>query len=74
MLVSGRYVEAVHLLPLILVRLVVCVGNLKPVARREQIQMECIVRAALIVDAIEERFIVANVVHRVKLGAVQEAP
>ena len=45
-LIAGRDVEADDLLPLVLLRIVVVVGNLEPVARREEIQVEGIDVAA----------------------------
>ena len=73
MLVSRREVEADYLLPLVLVRLVVGIGNLEPVAGEKQIEVERVMLAGLKIDAVEDGLVVADVVHGVEFGAIQEA-
>ena len=45
---------------LVLIQPVVGVGNLEPVAGGEQVQVEGVVRAGLVVQAIEDRLVVAR--------------
>ena len=59
---------------LILSQLIVRVWVLNPVPGREQVEMESVLAVGLIVHAIENRLVVANVVDRSELGCIQESP
>src|ERR1017187_3590321 len=62
-----------YALVLILAQSVVGIGNLDPVARREQIQVEYVLPVGLIIEAVEDGFAVAYVVEGGELRGVQEA-
>src|ERR1039457_4191970 len=58
---------------LILAERVVGIGNLDPVARREQIQVEYVLPVGLIIEAVEDGFAVAYVVEGGEFRRIQEA-
>src|SRR5579864_4215021 len=72
MLIAGRDVPGEHALALVLRKLVVTIGNLKPVAGSEQIDVESVARARLPIEAIEDRAVVSDVVDRQWLGGVEK--
>src|SRR5579863_2957921 len=53
--------------------LIVSIGRLEPGAREEEIQVQTVVLVRLIVEAVEDRFVVPNVVERGKLGWIEVA-
>src|SRR5579884_318872 len=71
-LITERIALRPGLLALILRELIVRVRNLEPVACAEQIQMKRILAAGLIIDAVENRLAVSDVVKRLKFGTVQK--
>src|SRR5579872_6037913 len=71
-LVAGGDAPGKNALPLVLPKLVVIVGNLDPVARRENVEVQKVVLRRLKIQAVEERFIVAPVVNGLEFGSVQE--
>ena len=72
-LITGRDIERDDLLLLILVRLIVRVRNLHPVAGRHQVQVQGILSTGFEVHAVEECSRVADVVHRPKLWRIEKA-
>ncbi|HMC63215.1 MAG TPA: hypothetical protein VKJ01_28730, partial [Candidatus Solibacter sp.] len=58
---------------MILPQLIIAVGDLEPVARGEEVQVESVPAVGLKVKAIEDALVVALVVERGKLGRVQES-
>ncbi len=74
MLVAGRDIPGHHALLLVLRQLIVIVGHLEPVARQKQIQVERIAPIRLVVDAIEERLRVTDIVYRQELGRIEKMP
>src|ERR1019366_642766 len=62
-----------HVLALILCQLVIVVGDLDPVARGEQVEVERVLPVGLQVKMIEEGLVVAYVVKRGELRSVEEA-
>src|ERR1019366_7967038 len=62
-----------HVLVLILRQLVIVVGDLNPVARGEQVEVQRVLPVGLQVEMIENGFVVADVVEGGELGSVQEA-
>ena len=71
-LIARRNAPGEHTLPLILGELVVAVGNLNGVAGGEEVQMENVDAVGLVVEAVEQRLVVAAVVDVDELGGVQE--
>ena len=71
-LIARSEVERDGLLPLVLVQLVVGVGNLEPVPRPEEIQVERILARGLVVEAVEDRAVVADGMDRRELRRVEE--
>src|SRR5665213_2264048 len=59
---------------LILRQLVVVVRDLKPIPRHEYVQMESIFAVGLVVQAIEDRLIVPDIVNWGVLRRIQKAP
>src|ERR1035437_1290156 len=70
---AGSQAPGHHALMLILAQSVVGIGNLDPVARREQIQVEYILPVGLIVKAVEDGLAVALVVEGGEFRGIQEA-
>ena len=62
--IAGSEAPGQHALVLILAQLVVGIGNLDPVARREQVQVEYVFAVGLIIEAVEDGLVVADVVER----------
>ena len=73
-LIPGRDIPGENSLVLVLSQLIEVVRNLKPVARREQIQVEHVLAGGLKVEAVEDCCIVSLVVKRSKFRGVQEPP
>src|SRR2546427_10650142 len=75
MLVTRRDIEAQDSLALVLASsyLIVGVGNLEPVSRAKQVQVEHVSRVRLKVKTIENRTAVADVVERPRFRRVEEA-
>src|SRR5471032_2445438 len=69
---AGGDVPGEHALVLILPQLIIAVGDLEPVARGEEVQVERVAAVGLIVEAIEDAFVVALIVESGKLVRVQE--
>src|ERR1022692_4819204 len=72
MLISRRDTPAQHALALILANLVIVIRNLKPVSRREQIQVQDVLAAGLEVHSVKEALAVAGVMDVVELGRIEE--
>ena len=72
MLVAGRNVERDNLLPLVLVRLVQRVGNLKPVAGQKQVHMQRIFVVGHKVKAVKSVFVISNGMDGTELRRVEE--
>ena len=73
MLEPGSDIPGEHALVLILRQLVVAVGDLEPVARGEEVQVEGVLPVGLVVEAVEDAFVVALVMESCKFGRVQKA-
>ncbi len=73
-LVARRDVERQHSLALILLDPIVCVRDLKPIPRSEQIQMEHVFAARLIIETVDERSIIADGVEWHEFRCVEVAP
>ena len=61
-------------LALILAELIVCIGNLKPVASAKKIQVERVAAAGLKIDTVKNRLVISLVVKRSEFRAVQKTP
>src|ERR1035437_63732 len=61
-LVAGRDVPGKHALALVLRELVQIVGNLNPVSRREQVQVNDVPAGGLIIEAVENGLILSDIV------------
>ena len=70
---AGRDAPGEDALALILRELVVAVGNLDPVAGGEQVKVEDVALAGLVIEAVKDGLVVAFVVERGELGRVEEA-
>ena len=72
---AGRDVVAQDQLALVLPGglLIVGIGRLEPGAREEEIQVQGIVLVRLIIEAVEDRLIVPDVVQRGKFGRIEIA-
>ena len=64
MLIAGCEVEGGSLLPLVLTQLIVGVGDLEPIARSEDIEMESIPAIGLVVKPVENSSVVSDGVDR----------
>src|ERR1019366_8826167 len=71
---TGSQAPGQHALVLILAERVVGIGNLDPVARGEQIQVEYVLPVGLIIEAVENGLAVALVVEGCEFRGIQERP
>jgi hypothetical protein len=71
-LITGSDAPAQHALALVLRQLVIIVGDLEPVAGREEIQVEHVLAVGLVIHTVEDGLAVAGVVNVCKLGRVEE--
>src|SRR3974390_1453493 len=70
---AGSQAPGQYALVLIFSQRIVGVGNLDPVARREQIQVEYVLPIGLIIEAIEDGLAVADVVEGGEFRRIQKA-
>src|ERR1700681_4021850 len=61
-----------HTLALILRQLIVGIRDLKPVSRGEEVQMNNILAAMLVIEMIENGLIISNVMERRKFRSIQK--
>src|SRR5437870_550481 len=71
MLETRRDVEAQHPLSLVLTGLIVCVRDLEPVSRGEQVQVESILSVRLKIDTVEDRTVIADSMNRQEFGGIK---
>ena len=72
-LVAGRDAPGHDALALVLAELIVGIGDLNPVARGEQVEMNRVAAVRLEVDAVEDGLVVAGVMEGRELGRVEKA-
>ena len=70
MLIAWCNAPGEHALALILQQLIVRIWNLKPVSRREEVQMKDVFAAGLVIKMIEDGLIVSYVMKRRKFGSI----
>ena len=72
MLVAGRDIPRQYPLFLVLGQLVVAVGDLEPVPRREEIQVNDVLACGLPVEPVEDALVVADIVDGQEFGRIQK--
>jgi len=72
-LIARRNVKSIYFLALVLIRLIVCIGCLKPIPRDKKIEVQGIFARGLEVRAVKNRTVVAYRVNRTKLWCIQKA-